>query len=157
MGQGAKLTCCVSVKISYADFSTIPNRKSIPFSSTDHILVPIIMELFKKLYDRRMLIRLVGVKFSHLVHGNYQINLFYQRLEKELEVIKKMDFVTYFLINHDIVQYAQRNNYPHVGRGSDANSIVAYIIEITDVDPIELDLYFISKDLLILTGSPARF
>jgi len=66
----------------------------------------------------------------------------HQRLEKELKVIKEMNFVTYFLINHDIVEYARRNNYPHVGRGSGANSIVAYIIGITDVDPIELDLYF---------------
>lgn len=65
-----------------------------------------------------------------------------QRLKIELEVILKMDFVSYFLINHDIVSYAKRNNYPHVGRGSGANSIVAYIIGITDVDPIELDLYF---------------
>jgi len=64
------------------------------------------------------------------------------RLKIELETIKKMDFVSYFLINHDIVSYAKRKGYPHVGRGSGANSIVAYIIGITDVDPIELDLYF---------------
>lgn len=64
------------------------------------------------------------------------------RLKVELETIQKMDFVSYFLINHDIVLYAKRNGYPHVGRGSGANSIVAYIIGITDVDPIELDLYF---------------
>lgn len=66
----------------------------------------------------------------------------YERLEKELKVIREMNFVSYFLINHDIVSYAQSKNYPHVGRGSGANSIVAYIIGITDVDPIELDLYF---------------
>lgn len=65
-----------------------------------------------------------------------------QRLEKELQVIQEMDFVPFFLINHDIVEYARKNNYPHVGRGSGANSIVAYIIGITNVDPIELDLYF---------------
>ncbi len=64
------------------------------------------------------------------------------RLERELGVIKKMDFVSYFLINHDIVTYAKNQGYFHVGRGSGANSIVAYIIGITDVDPIELDLYF---------------
>ena len=64
------------------------------------------------------------------------------RLERELKVIKKMDFVSYFLINHDIVTYAKNQGYFHVGRGSGANSIVAYIIGITDVDPIELDLYF---------------
>lgn len=64
------------------------------------------------------------------------------RLKRELKVINEMDFVTYFLINHDIVSYAKNQGYFHVGRGSGANSIVAYIIGITDVDPIELDLYF---------------
>lgn len=65
-----------------------------------------------------------------------------KRMEKELEVIQKMNFASYFLINWDIVNYARHKNYYHVGRGSGANSIVAYLIGITDVDPIELDLYF---------------
>lgn len=64
------------------------------------------------------------------------------RLQTELKTIKSMDFVSYFLINYDIVSYSKRMGYIHVGRGSGANSIVAYIIGITDVDPIELDLYF---------------
>jgi len=64
------------------------------------------------------------------------------RLQRELETIKKLDFVSYFLINHDIVTHAKEKGFFHVGRGSGANSIVAYIIGITDVDPIELDLYF---------------
>mgnify|MGYP003637242605 CR=1 FL=1 len=65
-----------------------------------------------------------------------------RRLAVELKTILKMDFVSYFLINHEIVSYANSKGYLHVGRGSGANSIVAYIIGITDVDPIELDLYF---------------
>lgn len=64
------------------------------------------------------------------------------RLQKELKVIIDLKFVSFFLINYDIVQHANSNNYFHVGRGSGANSIVAYILGITDVDPIELDLYF---------------
>ncbi|SFZ89545.1 DNA polymerase-3 subunit alpha [Flaviramulus basaltis] len=64
------------------------------------------------------------------------------RLQTELNTIKNMSFVSYFLINHDIISYSKRMGYVHVGRGSGANSIVAYIIGITDVDPIELDLYF---------------
>jgi len=64
------------------------------------------------------------------------------RLETELRTIKQMNFVSYFLINYDIVSYSKKMGYVHVGRGSGANSIVAYIIGITDVDPIELDLYF---------------
>ncbi|MGS2763772.1 DNA polymerase III subunit alpha [Sinomicrobium sp. M5D2P9] len=65
-----------------------------------------------------------------------------ERMERELETIRKLDFVSYFLINHDIVSYARSRDYPYVGRGSGANSLVAYLICITDVDPIELDLYF---------------
>ncbi|MFC7356689.1 DNA polymerase III subunit alpha [Jejudonia soesokkakensis] len=66
----------------------------------------------------------------------------YERVEKELAAIKEMNFVSYFLINHDILEYARSKNYPYIGRGSGANSVVAYIIGITNVDPIELDLYF---------------
>jgi len=65
-----------------------------------------------------------------------------ERMNKELAVIQKMNFASYFLINWDIVNYAQRKNYFYVGRGSGANSLVAYLLRITDVDPIELDLYF---------------
>ncbi len=66
----------------------------------------------------------------------------YERLRKELDLIKKMGFVSYFLINWDIVSEAQRRGFFYVGRGSGANSIVAYLLRITDVDPIDLDLYF---------------
>ncbi|TVP50679.1 MAG: DNA polymerase III subunit alpha [Mongoliibacter sp.] len=65
-----------------------------------------------------------------------------KRIEKELELIQQKGFVSYFLINYDIVNFAQHKNYYHVGRGSGANSIVAYCLGITDVDPVELDLYF---------------
>ena len=64
------------------------------------------------------------------------------RLEKELEIIEQKEFVSYFLINWDITSYARSKGYFYVGRGSGANSMVAYILRITDVDPIELDLYF---------------
>ncbi|MES2381820.1 MAG: DNA polymerase III subunit alpha [Bacteroidota bacterium] len=65
-----------------------------------------------------------------------------KRIEKELDVIGQLNFASYFLINWDIVKYARHKNYYYVGRGSGANSIVAYLLNITDVDPIELDLYF---------------
>ncbi len=64
------------------------------------------------------------------------------RLQRELETIATMGFNSYFLINHDIVSYARRRGFFHVGRGSGANSLVAYCLGITDVDPVELDLYF---------------
>jgi len=66
----------------------------------------------------------------------------YARLQKELDLIKEKGFVSYFLINWDIVSYARKQDFFYVGRGSGANSIVAYLLRITDVDPIELDLYF---------------
>lgn len=65
-----------------------------------------------------------------------------KRVEEELDVINKMKFASYYLITWDIIQYARSRKYYHVGRGSGANSIVAYCMGITDVDPIELDLYF---------------
>jgi error-prone DNA polymerase len=64
------------------------------------------------------------------------------RLEKELSVIREKGFISYFLINWDITSYARSRGYFYVGRGSGANSLVAYLLRITDVDPIELDLYF---------------
>ncbi|MDE3214124.1 MAG: DNA polymerase III subunit alpha, partial [Bacteroidota bacterium] len=64
------------------------------------------------------------------------------RLDKELEIINNLGFNAYFLINNDIVHYAGTRGFYHVGRGSGANSIVAYCLGITDVDPIELNLYF---------------
>ena len=65
------------------------------------------------------------------------------RLEKELRIIELKNFCAYFLITYDIVDYAMNTcGFYHVGRGSGANSIVAYCLRITDVDPIDLDLYF---------------
>ena len=66
----------------------------------------------------------------------------FERLEKELAMIKKLNFSAYFLINWELVSFARSRNFYYVGRGSGANSIVAYLLRITDVDPIELDLYF---------------
>ncbi len=64
------------------------------------------------------------------------------RIKKELDIIREKGFVSYFLINWKILKYARSKGYFYVGRGSGANSIVAYLLRITDVDPVELDLYF---------------
>ena len=64
------------------------------------------------------------------------------RIKKELDIIREKNFVSYFLINWKILKYARSKGYYYVGRGSGANSIIAYLLRITDVDPIELDLYF---------------
>lgn len=65
-----------------------------------------------------------------------------ERMEKELKIINDLGFNSYFLINNDIVQYAVTRGFYHVGRGSGANSVVAYCLGITNVDPIELNLFF---------------
>ena len=65
-----------------------------------------------------------------------------ERFNKEIKVIKQLGFSPYFLITWDILRYAQTKGFHHVGRGSGANSIIAYCLKITDVDPIKLDLYF---------------
>ncbi|MGK7397844.1 MAG: DNA polymerase III subunit alpha [Candidatus Cyclobacteriaceae bacterium M3_2C_046] len=79
-----------------------------------------------------------------------------QRLRKELKIIDDLNFNAYFLITFDIVQYARRRNFFYVGRGSGANSITSYCLRITDVDPIELDLYF-ERFLNIYRSSPPDF
>lgn len=66
----------------------------------------------------------------------------FARMEHELDVIERMGFISYFLINQDLVNHARSRGFFHVGRGSGANSLVAYCLRITDVDPMELDLYF---------------
>lgn len=66
----------------------------------------------------------------------------HSRINQELEIIDKLGFSAYFLITWDIIRYSMHRGFYHVGRGSGANSIVAYCLRITDVDPIELDLYF---------------
>ncbi|UIR56588.1 DNA polymerase III subunit alpha [Sphingobacterium sp. SRCM116780] len=66
----------------------------------------------------------------------------FERVEKELNMIDKQGFNAYFLIVWDMLHYAHEHNFYHVGRGSGANSIIAYCLRITDVDPIELNLYF---------------
>lgn len=74
--NGSKLTSCVTVRVRYSDFQTYSRQKRIPYTATDHTLIQTALELFDHLYDRRVLVRLVGVKFSHLVEGTHQINLF---------------------------------------------------------------------------------
>jgi len=71
-----KLVSIVTVKIRYSNFDTHTLQKRVPYTSFDHVLMPIARELFDRLYQRRMLIRLVGVRFSGLVRGTQQLNLF---------------------------------------------------------------------------------
>ena len=77
-----KLTSCITVKIRYSNFDTHSLQKRIPYTSFDHVLTDIAKELFSRLYQRRMLIRLIGVRFSHLVRGVQQLDIFDDTPEK---------------------------------------------------------------------------
>jgi len=76
-----KLTSCVTVKIRYSNFDTHTLQKQILYTAFDHQLIPVVKQLFNRLYQRRMLIRLIGVRFSGLVSGNPQLNMFDDNLE----------------------------------------------------------------------------
>ncbi|MFN5634475.1 MAG: DNA polymerase IV, partial [Flavobacteriia bacterium] len=71
-----KLTACVTVKIRYSDFQTHTLQKQVSYTAADHELMPLVSELFDRLYNRRMLVRLIGIRYSTLVSGNHQLNLF---------------------------------------------------------------------------------
>ena len=85
-----KLTACINVKIRYADLNTYSKQATIPYASSDHILVKKAKELFSSLYDRRLLIRLIGLRFSHLVGGGQQIRLF-EDTEEAINLYIAMD------------------------------------------------------------------
>lgn len=87
-----KLTACITVKIRYANFDTHSMQRKIPYTSFDHLLYGIVEELFDKLYERRMLIRLIGVRFSDLEYGFQQLNLFEDTPEK-VNLYLEMDYV----------------------------------------------------------------
>ncbi|MDD4107393.1 MAG: DNA polymerase III subunit alpha [Prolixibacteraceae bacterium] len=107
------------------DFSSIKNKKT--FSSSG--------------YDDRLLLEKLA--FDGMVYRYGKNNsLAAERIKHELEIIDQLGFSAYFLIAWDIVRYSMSQNFYHVGRGSGANSIVAYCLKITDVDPVKLNLYF---------------
>jgi DNA polymerase-4 len=88
--RGQKLTACLTVKIRYSDFNTHTRQVHLPYTAADHILIPKALALFEQLYNRRLLVRLVGVKCSHLVGGGYQINLF-DDAEEMINLYQAMD------------------------------------------------------------------
>lgn len=74
--RGDKLSGCVTVKVRYSDFQTQTLQKKIPYTAADHELIPMVLELFERAFNRRLLVRLIGVRYSALVSGNYQLGLF---------------------------------------------------------------------------------
>lgn len=98
-----KLTSCITVKIRYANFDTHTQQKRIPYTSFDHTILEVVKELFKKLYQRRMMIRLIGVRLSHLVHGTQQLNLFEDTPEK-VNLYRALDRIKTRYGKHSIVR-----------------------------------------------------
>lgn len=87
-----KLTACITVTIRYSDFETVTQQARIPYTSLDSLLIDKAHNLFNKLYSKRMLLRLIGVKLSHLVSGFEQIGL-YHTSEEEYDLYQAMDKV----------------------------------------------------------------
>ncbi|MNN01796.1 DNA polymerase IV [compost metagenome] len=85
-----KLTSCVTLKIRYSNFDTHTQQLQIAYTNSDRKLTDVVLSLFKKLYSRRMLIRLIGIKFSGLIYGSYQTDLFDDSAE-EVNLMQAMD------------------------------------------------------------------
>ena len=90
--KGQKLTSCVAVKVRYADFETHTRQQRIGYTACDHLILPTVHELFRTLYDRRQRIRLIGVRFSHLVGGGHQMDAFTDTAEA-MSLYQAMDKV----------------------------------------------------------------
>jgi len=88
--RGNRLTACITVKLRYSDFDTRSLQERIPYTAADHELIPKALSLFERLYQRRLLVRLVGIRFSELVGGGHQMDLFTADQER-LELYKAMD------------------------------------------------------------------
>ena len=121
-----KLLASCSLHFDFNDKSKLQNKRT--YSQT-------------KEQDEKLLQHLAEQGLAYRYKGNVTPEIT-ERLNRELQVIKQCNFIPYFLINHDILRYARSKGYFYVGRGSGANSLVAYLLRITNVDPIELDLYF---------------
>lgn len=88
--RGNKLSSCITVKLRYSDFNTYTLQQHIPYTAADHLLIPKVMELFERLYNKRLLVRLIGVRYSDLVQGGYQISLF-DDTEEMISLYNAMD------------------------------------------------------------------
>lgn len=90
--RDGKLAGCITLKIRYSNFDTHTQQVKIPYTNSDKHIAEKVLELFKKLYSRRMLIRLIGVKLSNLITGSYQIDIFNDTME-EIHLMQAMDQV----------------------------------------------------------------
>ncbi len=87
-----RLTGCVTLKIRYSDYETHDIQRSVPYTNADHLLLKTVKELFIRLYERRVLVRLVGIRFTNLIAGTYQINLF-EDTQETIKLYQAIDSV----------------------------------------------------------------
>lgn len=127
--RGGKLASVVTVKIRYSDFQTYSKQLKISYTSADHHLIPVVQELFNKLYDRRVLIRLVGVKFGGITSGTYQINLFDDE-KKTVNLYSAMDKIR--------LRFGARSVVRASGLGEGARSVGNYTNPFNGEPPIVL-------------------
>ncbi len=113
--NGDKLTACVAVRIRYSDFQTESRQLQIPYTSADTVLIKTVLGLFEALYSRRVMVRLVGVRYSNLVGGGYQINLF-DDTEEEINLFHAMDSIRN-RFGQDAVKRAVAMGSTGIGRG----------------------------------------
>ncbi len=109
--KGNKVCACVAVKIRYSDFNTYTKQIKIPYTAADHILIPKVLGLFEKRYDKRLLIRLIGVRLSDITSGSYQISLF-EDTQKTTQLYQAMDKIRN--------QYGSRSVMRAAGMGAHA-------------------------------------
>lgn len=103
------MSSCVVIKIRYADFNTYTLQRKIAYTAFDHEIIPVVKELFLKLYSRRVLIRLIGIKFTGLVRSTRQLSLF--------DDSQKMDSL-YFYLDNIKKKYGEHSVFRAVRKGS---------------------------------------
>lgn len=115
------LTGCVTVKVRYSNFETVTKQSVISYTAADHLLLKTVKELFDRLYDRKQMVRLIGIRFSHLVQGHYQINLF-DDTEQSIHLYQAIDHIKNRFGEHKLVrasgalfssQEISHENYPN--------------------------------------------
>jgi len=108
--QQNKLTACINLKIRYSDFDTTSIQSKISYTACDHLLIPKVKQLFHQLYRRRVLIRLLGLRFSHLVGGSQQIS-FFEDTESQFNLYQTMDDIRLRFGGDKIKRAASLNNF----------------------------------------------
>jgi DNA polymerase IV len=114
-----KLAGCLTLKLRYSNFDTYTKQMSIPYTAQTVQLQRYVKQLFDKLYDRRLLVRLMGVRLSHLVQGSYQINLF-EDTQEQVNLYQAIDsvkqrFGTAMLMNARSIITAKTGRHNNVG------------------------------------------